>query len=299
MNPGLLYAALAFVCWGLLPLYFHAIKTVPPLEILAHRMVWSLLFLLAVLGLRRQWGWLPQLLRQPRVLAGFGASALLLAANWFTYIWCINNGHVIDASLGYFITPLINVTIGYVVLHERLRPLQGLALVLATAGVVWLAWQAGHVPWLSLLLAGTFATYGSLRKTAALGALEGLLIETLLLFPLALGYVLWLTVHGQNTFLDGATAGTRWLLVLAGPITAIPLLMFAAGARRLPLSALGFLQYISPILQLAMGVSFFHEHFSAERLAGFAVIWTALVLFGLEGLWRARRTAAARPAPAR
>lgn len=292
MNPGMLYAALAFFCWGLFPLYFHAIHAVPPLEILGHRMLWSLLFLAIVLTVRRQWGWLRPILRQPRVLGTFAASALLLSSNWFIYIWAVNHGHVIDASLGYFITPLINVMFGFAILHEHLRRLQWLALALAACGVIWLAWQTGQFPWISLLLATTFGAYGLLRKTAALGALEGLALETMMLFPLAFGYVAWLTAQGQNTFLNTPSVTTQCLLGLSGPITAIPLLMFAAAARRIPLSVLGFLQYLAPTLQLTVGVWFFMEDFSQQRLVGFSTIWLALALYAAESLWTARQRAA-------
>lgn len=293
MNPGMLYAALAFLSWGLFPLYFHAIHDVPALEILAHRMLWSLLFLGIVLSVRRQWSWLGQLTGQPRVVAGFVASAFLLAGNWYIYIWAINNGHVIDASLGYFITPLINVMLGFLLLHERPRRLQWSAIGLAACGVLWLGWQTGQIPWIALLLATTFGGYGLLRKTAALGALEGLSFETMILFPLALAYVLWLTLHGQNTFVNTASDSTRWLLLASGPITAIPLLLFASGARRLPLSLLGLLQYISPTMQLLLGVWLFHEAFTAERMIGFIAIWGALALYAAEGLWTARRASLA------
>ncbi len=289
-------AALAFLCWGLFPLYFHAIGEVPALEILANRMLWSLLFLLIVLALRRQWAWVGQVARRPRVIASFVASAFLLSANWYLYIWAINHGHVIDASLGYFITPLLNVILGFLLLHERLRRLQWVAIGLAGCGVAWLAWQTGHMPWIALVLAATFGAYGLMRKTAALGALEGLSFETVILFPLAFGYVAWLSVNGHNTFLTSPSDGTRWLLLASGPITAIPLLLFAAGARRLPLALLGLLQYIAPSMQLALGLVFFHEPFDADRVVGFVVIWSALALYAGEGLWRARRQIAATPA---
>ncbi|MPQ58968.1 EamA family transporter RarD [Duganella sp. FT27W] len=289
MNPGILYAASAFILWGIFPLYFHAIREVPPLEILGHRMLWSLLFLAIVLTVRQQWKWLPQVARQPRVLGAFIASALLLSSNWFVYIWSVNNGHVLDASLGYFINPLINVMLGMLVLKETLRRGQWLAIGLAACGVAWLTWSAGELPWIALILGISFACYGLLRKTAALAALEGLSLETMLLFPLALGYVVWLTVHGQNTFVNTDTGATRWLLAAAGPITAIPLLLFAAGARKISMSALGLLQYLSPSLQALLGVWVFHEAFPQERLIGFAIIWTALALYVAEGLWVSRR----------
>ena len=280
MRTGILSAASAFLCWGLFPLYFHAIGEVPPLQILAHRMLWSLLFLLIVLAVRRQWGWL-QLLRQPRAVGLFAVSASLLSINWLIYIWAVNNGHVIEASLGYFINPLVNIMLGYLLLKERLRRTQRLAIMVAALGVAWLAWQAGHVPWIALALAVSFGGYGLMRKTAPLGALEGLSFETLVLFPLAAGYVIWLTVHGQNAFINTPSNTTRALLMAAGPITAIPLLLFASGARRIPLSVLGLLQYVTPTLQFLLGVWMFHEAFSADRLAGFVLIWAALALFAL------------------
>ena len=190
MNIGIVYATLAFFLWGLFPLYFHAIGEVPALEILAHRMLWSLLFLVIVLTLRQQWRWLPRVLGQPRVLASFVASAVLLTANWGVYIWSVNHGHVIDASLGYFINPLVNVLLGLAVLKERLRRGQWIAIGVAAGGVAWLTWQAGQLPWIALILGTTFGAYGLLRKTAALAALEGLSLETMILFPLALAYVL-------------------------------------------------------------------------------------------------------------
>jgi chloramphenicol-sensitive protein RarD len=293
VNPGILYATSAFLCWGLFPLYFHAIGDVPPMEILAHRMLWSLLFLAIVLTARSQWRWLPDVLKKPRVVWSFIASALLLSANWFVYIWAVKNGHVIEASLGYFINPLVNVLLGQLVLKEHLRRGQWLAVAIAAAGVLWLTVQAGQLPWIALILGCTFGGYGLLRKTAALAALEGLSFETLILFPLALAYVAWLTWHGQNAFLNVPSDTTRWLLVAAGPITAIPLLLFAAGARRIPMAVLGMLQYLSPTIQMLLGLWVFHEAFSAERMAGFIVIWSALVVYMGEGLWTSRRTVSA------
>ncbi len=289
MNTGILFATLSFFIWGMFPLYFHAIGEVPPMEILAHRMLWSLLFLAIVLSVRQQWGWLPKVLRQPRVLASFIASSLLLSANWFVYIWAVNNGHIIDASLGYFINPLINVLLGQLVLKEQLRRGQWLAIGVAAAGVMWLTWQAGQLPWIALILGITFGAYGLLRKTAALAALEGLSLETMLLFPAALIYVLWLTSHGANTFLNTEADSTRWLLAAAGPITAIPLLLFAAGARRIPMAVLGLLQYLSPSMQALLGVWVFHEAFPQPRLIGFLIIWSALLLYVAEGLWQSKR----------
>jgi chloramphenicol-sensitive protein RarD len=291
MRTGILSAASAFLCWGLFPLYFHAIGEVPPMQILAHRMLWSLLFLLIVLAVRRQWAWMA-IVRQPRVFASFVASAVLLSVNWLIYIWAVNNNHVIEASLGYFINPLVNISLGYLLLKERLRPAQWAAIAVAALGVAWLTWQAGTVPWIALALAVSFGGYGLLRKTAALGALEGLSFETMVLFPVAAAYVVWLTMHGQNAFINTESTSTQLLLMAAGPITAIPLLLFASGARQIPLSVLGLLQYLSPTLQFLLGVWLFHEPFTPDRLVGFALIWAALALFAAEGLLR-------RPTPAK
>lgn len=289
MRTGILSAALAFLLWGLFPIYFHALNEVPPAQILGHRVLWSVLFLLIVLTLRRQWKWLAALRSQPRVVASFALSALLLSGNWLLYIWAVNSGHVIEASLGYFINPLVNVMLGYLVLKERLRIVQWGAIGLAACGVLWLTWQAGRMPWIALLLAASFGGYGLLRKTASLGALEGLSFETLLLFPFALGFIGWLTFTGNNAFVNTASDTTRWLLVASGPITAIPLLLFASGARKIPLSVLGLLQYIGPTIQLSLGIYMFHEAFTLERMVGFIVIWSALALYAGEGLVQSRR----------
>jgi chloramphenicol-sensitive protein RarD len=289
MPIGALYAALAFALWGIFPLYFRQIASVPSGEILVHRIVWSLVFVLVVLTLRRQWAWVRPVLRSPRVLLAFAASAVLLSVNWLTYIWAVNNGHVIEASLGYFINPLVNVLLGYTVLHERLRPVQWLALGIAAAGVLWLAVLAGHPPWIALALAASFGAYGLMRKVASLGALEGLTLETLLLAPIAiavLGVWMW---QGTSVF-PAPEAGTNLWLIAAGPITAVPLLLFAAGARQISLTTLGLLQYIGPTIQLAIGLWIFHEPFSAKRLMGFALIWAALALYSAEGWWRSRTT---------
>jgi chloramphenicol-sensitive protein RarD len=285
MQIGMLYAAGAYILWGLFPVYFRAVQNFSPLEILLQRVAWALVFLLIVLALRRQWSWIGKVQRQPKVLAGFAASATLLSVNWYIYIWAVNNGRVVDASLGYFITPLVNVLLGLLLLHERMRPLQWAAVMLAAAGVAWLTWQAGHLPWIGLGLAFSFGSYGLLRKTAALGPLEGLSLETLLLFPLAFGCLAVMARHGQNTFLH-APAASKWLMAAAGPITAVPLLLFAAGARRIPMSTLGFLQYIAPSLQLLLGVWLYGEPFGGARLVGFAVIWSALAVYTLEGFWQ-------------
>lgn len=286
MNPGILYALLAFTLWGLFPVYFKTLHQIGALEMLAHRMAWSLLFLVAVLTVRQQWRWLGPVLRDRPLVARFAASAVLLSANWGIYIWAVNADHIVDASLGYFINPLINVLFGLVFLGERLRRGQWLAVAIAGVGVVWLTWQNGHPPWISLALGFTFAGYGLLRKTAKLGALEGLTLETILLFPVALLYLLFLASRGANGF-AAAPFGMQLLLAAAGPITAIPLLLFAAGARRIPFSMLGLIQYVTPTLQLLLGVLLYGEPFGRVQLIGYGAIWFALAVYSLEGLWQA------------
>jgi chloramphenicol-sensitive protein RarD len=288
MNSGVLYAALAYSAWGLFPAFFKLLGHVNPFEVVLHRMVWALVFLLCVLTVLRRWSWLRDVARQPRVLAAFGASALLLSANWSVYVWALQNGHVVDASLGYFILPLVNVAFGFAFLHERPRPVQWLAVAVAGAGVLWLTLQAGQLPWVALVLAATFGVYGLLRKVAALGALEGLTLETLLLAPFALGLLAWWAWQGQGVLVQGDAPTLGWLL-LAGPLTAIPLLLFAAGARRIPLGTLGILQYISPSLQMLLGVWLYGEAFEPARAVGFYLIWLALVVYSLDSLWNSRK----------
>jgi chloramphenicol-sensitive protein RarD len=286
MHTGLAYALLAFGSWGLFPLYFTLIATVPPLEVVLHRSVWSLLLVLGVLAWQQRWAWLGETLRQPKRVALFAASALLLACNWLVYVMAVQTGHVAEASLGYFINPLVNVLLGVLVLHERLRPLQWLAVAVAAAGVLWLTWQGGRLPWIALVLAGSFGLYGLIRKTAPLGALEGLALENLLLAPLAVPALLWWSFAHDGVLVTGPASQIGWLL-LSGPLTALPLLWFAGAARRLKLSTLGLVQYLGPTLQLMLAVWVFHEPFDHMRLVGFVMIWSALALVSADALgWR-------------
>lgn len=288
MNTGILYSALAYIAWGLFPLYFKQVADVPSLEVVMHRTLWSLVFVFGVLMVRRQWSWMGTVLRQPKVLAAFVLSAMLLSGNWLTYVWAVQNQHVVDASLGYFILPLVNVALGFVFLRERPRSGQWMAVAVAAAGVLWLAVQAGRLPWIALVLALSFGFYGLLRKVAVLGALEGLALETLVLAPVAAVVLGWWAWQGQGALVQGTPATVGWLL-LAGPMTAVPLLLFAAGARLIPMSTLGILQYISPSLQFALGVWLFHEPFEPARLVGFVLIWAALLVYSMEGWWTRRR----------
>ncbi|ODS61508.1 MAG: transporter [Acidovorax sp. SCN 65-108] len=292
MNTGILYAALAYIAWGLFPLYFKQVADVPSIEVVMHRTLWSLVFVFGVLMVRRQWSWMGTVLRQPKVLAAFVLSAMLLSGNWLTYVWAVQNQHVVDASLGYFILPLVNVALGFVFLRERPRSGQWMAVAVAAAGVLWLAVQAGRLPWIALVLALSFGFYGLLRKVAVLGALEGLALETLVLAPVAAVVLGWWAWQGQGALVQGTPATVGWLL-LAGPMTAVPLLLFAAGARLIPMSTLGILQYISPSLQFALGVWLFHEPFEPARLVGFVLIWAALLVYSMEGWWTRRRVVVA------
>jgi chloramphenicol-sensitive protein RarD len=283
---GLGFGVAAYTCWGFLPIYFKHLAATPPLELLAHRVVWALLLLVLIAarqGLLRDVG---RALRPGPTLGLLVITTVLIGANWLLYIWAIVNAHVLEASLGYFINPLVNVLLGVLVLKERLERPVVVAVLVAAAGVIWLTVQVGQPPWLSLLLALSFGAYGLLRKLVPVGAVTGLLIETLILAPFAGAYLLWAGHSGRLTFLSGAIAQDL-LLVLAGPITALPLLLFTGAARRLPLFVLGFLQYISPSLQLLLAVFLYREPFTSARGVAFACIWAALVIFAAHSLRRA------------
>ncbi len=289
MNIGFVYALLAFGIWGMFPLYFQLIAHLAAVEVVLQRSVWSLVFVLGILAWQGRWSWLRDTLRRPRRVALFAASALLLSFNWLTYVYAVQTSQVVEASLGYFINPLLSVLLGVVVLHERLKPVQWVAVGLAACGVLWLAWHAGRLPWIALVLAGSFGLYGLIRKTAPLGALEGLALENLLLAPIVVPALIWWTFFHQGALMpaEQAQQGQPWLplwLLLTGPLTAIPLLCFAAAARRLPLATLGMVQYGSPTLQLLLGIWVLHEPFDPQRLLGFALIWSALLLLSIHAL---------------
>jgi chloramphenicol-sensitive protein RarD len=287
MLRGILAAGTAFTLWGVFPLYLRLLKQVPSLEILSHRVLWSVVLLMGLLAIRRQWDWLESVRARPRIILTFVASALMVATNWVVYIWSVNHDHIIDASLGYFITPLFNVLFG-IGLGERLRLTQWLAVALAACGVVWMTVSAGQLPWIGLVIAVTFSLYGLLRKTAALGALEGLSIETLVLLPAASLFLLLPNAGSSHAF--GSDVTLTLLLISAGPVTAIPLLMFAYGARRIPLSLMGLLQYIGPSIQLLIGVWLFNEPFGGNNLIGFALIWLGLLIYSGNSLARSITT---------
>ncbi len=283
MNIGIVYSLLAYIIWGLFPLYFKQLTHVPALEVVMHRTVWSLLFVMLLLLVLKRWAWMRNLARQPKVLAAFAVSAMLLSSNWLIYVWAVQNQHVQDASLGYFILPLVNIALAFMVLKERPRFGQWVAVGIATAGVLWLTIQGGRLPWIALMLALTFGVYGLLRKVAVLGPLEGLTLETMMLTPIALVYMGNGLAQGNSVLLQGNWATNVWLMA-AGPLTAIPLLLFAAGARRIPMTTVGILQYASPTILFLLSVLVFHEPIQSSRLVGFAFIWGALVLYTAESL---------------
>jgi chloramphenicol-sensitive protein RarD len=281
-SSGAVAAAAAYTLWGFFPVYWRTLLSVPALELLGHRVAWSLV-LVGILQLgRRDRHRLAQAWRRPATLRAFVLTAMLLGVNWLVYLWANNHGHIVEASLGYFITPLINVVLGLLVLRERLRRGQMLAVSIAAVGVGYLILHAGGWLWISFVLAFSFGLYGLLRKTARLDSLEGLSVEMAILFWPALGYLLYLEATGQGALGHGSTL-TDALLVGAGVVTAVPLLLFAYGARRIPLSALGILQYIAPTLQFLLGVFVYGEPFTTTRLIGFAVIWLALAVYTVEG----------------
>jgi chloramphenicol-sensitive protein RarD len=271
-----------------LPIYWHALADVPALEILPHRIVWSLAVVLILLAVRKDWQWLADGLRHPAVFRVFLVTAALLAVNWLVYLWANNNGHIVETSLGYFITPLVSVVLGLLVLHERMRPGQWLSVGIAALGVLFLVLTAGGWLWISLALALSFGFYGLLRKTARLGSLEGLTVEMAIIFLPALGYLILLSARGEAAF--GATGvSTTTLLALSGIVTAVPLLLFASGARLVPLTTLGLLQYIAPTLQFCIGVFVYREPFDTARLLGFSIVWFALAVYWMEGYRHRRR----------
>ncbi|MGP3633159.1 EamA family transporter RarD [Streptomyces sp. 24-1644] len=290
-RAGLLYGIGAYGMWGLVPLFWPLMKPSGAVEILAHRMVWSLGVVGIALLLVRRWAWVGELVRQPRKLGLIAIAAAVITVNWGLYIWAVNNGQVVEASLGYFINPLVTIAMGVLLLGERLRPAQWVAVGTGFAAVLVLAIGYGRPPWISLTLAFSFATYGLVKKKVNMGGLESLAAETAVLFLPALGFLLWLGARGEATF----TAGGAWhgvLLAATGIVTAAPLVCFGAAAIRVPLSTLGLLQYLAPVFQFTLGILYFHEAMPPERWAGFSLVWLALTLLTWDALRTARRTRA-------
>lgn len=278
---GIIYTASSYLLWGFLPIYWKLVQEVPAGEILAHRIIWSFLFMVAVILLSRKWrSFIKEckiISKDKRKLIGISLASVMISINWLTYIWAVNSGHVIQASLGYYINPLISILLGIIVLKETLTGRQLLSFILAGVGVIYLTISYGVFPWVSLTLAFSFGLYGLLKKMVDIGAMFGLAIETMIVTPLALIYV---PIFSENTFAhNDFLSSTNLLLIGAGVATAIPLLLFASGAKKIPLSMVGFLQYIAPTIMLVLGVFVYHETFSISHLIAFSLIWIALVIY--------------------
>jgi len=287
---GLLLAGSAYLLWGLVPIYFKAVASVPAHEILAHRIVWSIPIAVLLIVLLRQPWQLAEIVRKPRLLGALVLSALLVSTNWFIYTWAITHDRVLDTSLGYFINPLLTIGLGVLVLRERLTVVQKNALLLAATGLGWLIYARGELPWIALGLALSFGLYGFIRKRTVVNPINGFLVEAVVLMPIALIYLIWLQGEGQGQF-GHAGIAISLLLVFGGVVTAVPLSLFAAGVQRIPLTTLGFLQYLSPSLVFLLAVFVYHEPFDQDRLISFTCIWSGLALATGHNLWQRRQGA--------
>lgn len=285
---GVIYAGAAFVIWGLAAVYWKELGSVPPLEIIAHRVAWSFFFLFSLIILQRQWNQFVVILQNPRMLLILLSTSILVGANWLLYVWAVNNNHLLQASLGYYINPLVNVVLGMVFLKERLRRPQILAVLLATIGVLYLTIQYGQFPWIAICLAMSFGLYGLIRKVAPVSPLVGLTVETLLLALPAIGYLLYLDFQGTGTIFR-VSLKFDLLLIGCAPLTAVPLLFFTAGAKRLYLSTVGLMQYIGPSGMFLLAVFYYHEPFSTAQIWTFVMIWTALVIYSTDSVMYYRR----------
>jgi len=288
---GLGYGIFAYLIWGFFPVYFKALTTVPALQVVCHRIVWSVLFLSLILGWRGRWGAVTAAFKDRRVVVLLISSALLIATNWLVFIIAVGHAQVIQSSLGYFITPFVSVLLGVIFLQERLSRLQIISLCLAAVGVVLLTLHYGRFPWVSLILAVTFGSYGLIRKVVTVDSITGLTVETLLLSPVALGYLLYVTLDGSGSFPDHELQ-INFFLVFAGVATSVPLLLFASAARRLRLATIGFLQYITPTMHFLLAVLLYREPFTQAHLTCFVLIWAGLCCYSYDAVLRIR---AARP----
>ena len=284
-------AIAAFGIWGLFPIYLIGLRHIPAMEITAHRIVWSCVFVLAWLALAGDLRKLGEAARRRGVLVRLVWSAFFIAVNWVGFAWAVNNGHVLEVSLAYFIGPLLNILLGIFVLRERLNATQWLAVAFAAAGVLYLTFIAGHPPWIALMVGSSFAFYGLIRKTVNIDALPGLAVETILLTPFAAVYLVWYEMQGTGA-LGHDTALVTTLLLAGGVVTSVPLVLFAFGARQVPYSTIGVLQFIAPSLQLACGLVVFGEALAPARAMGFALIWVGLLVYIANALWQARARAA-------
>lgn len=289
---GLAAALGAFAIWGVLPLYLKLLTAAPVLQIMAHRVAWCCLVVFAWLGLRGEIGQVWRALRDARMRPWLIGSAALISVNWALYVWAVGASQVVEASLGYFINPLVSVLLGVFLLAERLNPRQWAAVGAAALGVLWLTWQIGRPPWIALALALSFGLYGFVRKKVAVDSVAGLGVETVLVLPAAIGWLLFEALRGAAAF-GHHGLGLDLLLAASGLVTAIPLVLFAYGVRRVPLSTIGLMQYIAPTLQLLTAVLIFGEAFTGVQAIGFGLIWAALLLYAADGLWRGRMAARA------
>jgi chloramphenicol-sensitive protein RarD len=290
-RQGLAAVTAAFALWGLFPLYFRALGVVPAFQIAAQRLVWGCLVAVVWLSVRREMHLVWAALAKPRVCSMLLCSAALISINWVVYVWGVANDRVIESSLGYFINPLVNIVLGVLVLSERLNAVQWSAVGTAAVGVCYLTWSSGQLPWISLVLACSFGAYGLVRKIADVDSLVGFACETLLLLPIGLGYLIWVEFAGSGAF--GHTGvGIALLLAFGGPLTALPLVLFGFGTLRIRYSTVGLIQYMSPTIQLLLGIFLYHEHFGGARATGFTLIWLALALYASDALLRARKTEA-------
>jgi chloramphenicol-sensitive protein RarD len=287
MCKGIWYALAAYTVWGFFPIYWKWLETIPALQVVSHRILWSCVVLTGLVLASRHGTGFRTAISSPRTVAIYAAAAVVIGVNWFVYIWAVSAGFVVQTALGYFINPLVSVLMAVLILRERLRPRQWLAIALAAAGVLYLTIYYGTPPWIALALAASFSTYGLLKKTAPLGPLHGLALETSILFLPALALLIFDDHAGRGAFVHAGPMLTV-LMIGAGPVTTVPLLLFAAAAKRIPLSMMGMLQYIAPTIQFLLGVLLFREPFSRGQLAGFGLVWAALIVFGVEG-WAATR----------
>jgi chloramphenicol-sensitive protein RarD len=286
-STGLLLALACYGMWGVFPIYFELLLPAGPLEVLGNRIVWTLVFLAVVVTVRKLWPSVRQQLARPKVKWLLALAAIAVSVNWGVYIWAVQNNHVVEASLGYFINPLVSVLFGVVLLGERLRRLQWWAVALAALAVAELTVAYGRPPWIGIILAMSFAIYSLIRKKAAVPPVEALTIETSYLFPFALAVLIWLQMIGHAVMFHDSVGNTV-LLMLAGVVTAVPLLAFGGAINRLPLSTIGLMQYITPVIQFVLGVTLFHEEMSTGRWIGFAIVWAALVLMSIDAIRTAR-----------
>lgn len=294
---GLPQALGAYVAWGLMPIFFKALTSIPPLEVVAHRIVWGALLLVAVLAIRGRLDELGQVLRSRKAMVTLSATAVLIAINWLIYIWAVFNDHVVAAALGYYLNPLLNVVLGYVVLKEHLSRAQMFAVALAAIGVAVLAAGALSTLWVSLALAASFGTYGLIKKMTPVGPMVGMATETLILSPIALIFLVWLAISGAGAFGTQAT-DLDLLLVAGGAVTAIPLVLFASAAKKMKFATLGIIQYLAPTIQFLLGVFLYREALTTAHLIAFPLIWTGLILYSWDAWKSSRREPMAPAAPA-